>query len=125
MKISTLTFRLALVALMAMPIPSQVWAAKTAVDRADSQMVSTSEILSQISRSEKEAEVRDYLLRDDVKAKLVQHGVAAEEMNSRLASLSDTELNALSGHVQEARAGGNILVTVLLVVLIIYFIKRI
>jgi hypothetical protein len=69
--------------------------------------------------------VLGYLNEGHVRDQLIQNGVAPEEASVRLASLSDQELRQLATQVQEARAGGDILVTILLVVLIVFLVKRI
>lgn len=89
------------------------------------QMISTSNLIEEIDRQQAEKEVADYVQTDDVKKLLAEHGVAPDEIESRLASLSDSEIQQLHGQLQEARAGGGILVAVLLVILIIYFAQRI
>ena len=90
-----------------------------------SEMISSSDVLAQVTRDESEKEVRDYLQKSVVQSELLKQGVSVEEVSARLASLSEQELRQLSGQVKQAQAGGDILVAVLLVVLIIYLIKRI
>ena len=89
------------------------------------EMISAGSVLADISREEAAKEVKNYLSKTEVQAELMKHGLTADEVNTRLASLSKQELQQLAGQVQEARAGGDILVTILIVVLIIYLIKRI
>ncbi len=89
------------------------------------EMISAGSVLADISREEAAKEVKNYLSKTEVQAELIKHGLTADEVNTRLASLSKQELQQLAGQVQEARAGGDILVTILIVVLIIYLIKRI
>lgn len=93
--------------------------------RSKNEMISTSTVLAEITRTEAEKNIRDFLQKSDVQGELIKHGVSPDEVSARLASLSEQEIRQLSGQVKEARAGGDILVAVLLVVLIIYFIKRI
>lgn len=88
-------------------------------------MVSTSSVVAGLTRSEAQSNIEDLLQRDDVKAELAKRGVSADEISSRLASLSAEEMRQLSGQINEARAGGDILITILVVVLIIFLIKRI
>lgn len=91
-------------------------------------MITTTEALKEISRTQGEADIQDFLKRDDVQKQLVSFGLSQEEAQKRIASLSDAEVKKLSSDIQKATAGGDIggiLVTVLLVVLIIYLIKRI
>jgi hypothetical protein len=88
-------------------------------------MISTEAALAEMNRAQTEQQIADFLSREDVKAALIEKGVAPDEVNSRLASLSESELRALSGQVEQARAGGDILVTVLVILLIIFLVKRI
>jgi hypothetical protein len=91
-------------------------------------MISTSEALTQMDRAQGERTVSEFLGRSDVKEQLVKLGVSPEEAGRRLASLSDAEVKKLSTDIDHATAGGDvtgILVVVLLVVLIIYLIKRV
>lgn len=89
------------------------------------EMISTSTVLAEVTRSEAEENIRDFLQKSDVQSELIRQGVSPDEVSERLANLSEQEIRQLSGQVKEARAGGDILVAILLVVLIIYFIKRI
>ena len=91
----------------------------------DLKLISTAEVVDEVSRSHKEQKVKDFLSRSDVRDQLIKHGVNADEASIRVASLSEQELNQLSSQVEQAKAGGNILVAILLIVLIIYLIKRI
>ncbi len=88
-------------------------------------MISTSVVVAELNRVEEQKNVENFLQRNDVREELIKRGVAPDEVSSRLASLSTLELRQLSAQLDQARAGGDILVTVLLVVLIIYLIKRI
>lgn len=89
------------------------------------EMIPAHVAVADFDRSQAELSVRNYLQEQEVKEALLKYGVSAEEASSRLASLSESEMRDLSSQVKEARAGGDILITVLVVVLIIYFIKRI
>lgn len=88
-------------------------------------MISTQEVLNTPSRDEVLADIEAQLSRDDVQAGLAKAGVDSQEISARLASLSQQELRNLQGQLATARAGGDILVTILIVVLIIFLIKRI
>lgn len=90
-----------------------------------SEMISTSTVLADITRAEAEKNIRDYLQKSEVQSELIKQGVSPDEVSARLANLSEQEIKQLSGQVKEARAGGDILVAVLLVVLILILIKRI
>ena len=96
--------------------------------QAQASMISTTEALDLMSRSEAEKNVTSFLERSDVKDQLVKLGVNPEDASRRIAGLSDKEVQKLSADIEDAKAGGSIggiLVVVLLVILIIYFAKRI
>ena len=88
-------------------------------------MIATQAVVDELSKSEALNRVNNFLTRADVQKLLMERGLSAEEASLRVASLSETELNQLSGQIEKAKAGGDILVTILLVVLIIFLIKRI
>ncbi len=92
---------------------------------ANHQMIPTSAVLAELTRAEAETEVRGYLQKSEVQSELLKQGLSSDEISARLASLSEQEMRQLSSQVREARAGGDILVAILIVVLIIYLIKRI
>lgn len=89
------------------------------------EMISTSMVLAETTRSQDEKNIRDYLQKSEVQNELIKQGISSDEATARLANLSEQEIRQLSNQVKEARAGGDILVAVLLVVLIIYFVQRI
>lgn len=95
------------------------------VTLSQNQMVSTSVLVDDFNRELTQEKIISYLNKDDVKQKLMDNGVSASEANSRIASLSNQELQKLSQQIDQAQYGGDILVTVLLIVLIIFLIQRI
>ena len=88
-------------------------------------LISTSQVVSDLNRQQAEQDVQELLSKDEVKTQLMKYGISSEEASQRVASLSDMELKNLQDQVIEARAGGDILLTILVVVLIIFLIKRI
>lgn len=92
---------------------------------ASAEMISTTEVVAQIDRAEAAKRVEEFVGNQDIQKLLVERGVAPEEVKARLATLSEKELQQLAGQVEQARAGGDILITILVVVLIIFLIKRI
>jgi hypothetical protein len=92
---------------------------------AEGSMISTSAVVANLERTQTQAKIQDYLKRSDVQKALIERGVSPEEASLRLASLSQAELRQLSAEVEYAQAGGDILVTILVIVLIIFLIKRI
>lgn len=88
-------------------------------------MIPTSVAVTELSRAESQRKISDELAKDDLRKALLDRGVSPDEVSTRLASLSDAELRQLAGQIDQARAGGDILFTILIVVLIIFLIKRI
>lgn len=88
-------------------------------------MISTHSIVAELSQAEAQAQVDNFLKRDDVQKQLMTYGVSAEEAALRVATLSKAEMNQLVLQMNEARAGGDILYVILVVVLIIFLVKRI
>lgn len=119
-------FRTACAATMAVlmsNIPNVVFA-ETAMN-SPSPMISATTVVQGLTRAQAMANVQGFLNKPEVKQELVKRGLSEKEAELRLASLSESELRQLSGQVDEARAGGDILITILIVVLIIFLIKRI
>lgn len=96
-----------------------------AVALAESRMISTDVALAEQTRNQSVHKVHDFLSRSDVQKLMIERGLSPEEASLRVASLSQAELQELSGQVEQAKAGGDILVAILVVVLIIYLVKRI
>jgi hypothetical protein len=96
-----------------------------AVAVAEHTMIPTTQFVTELDRNQTQKDLQEILSREDVKKALLERGVSPDEISSRLASLSDSDLRQLSGQIQQARAGGDILVAILLIVLIIFLIKRI
>lgn len=88
-------------------------------------MISTNIVVEQMTRNENQTKLDQFLLQDEIQTELSKQGLTVDEVRTRLASLSPRELQDLSNQMDQARAGGSILVTVLLVVLIIFIVKRI
>ncbi len=107
------------------PVPNVMAADVIISESHKKSMVSTSELLTEMDQKQTEAELREYFQNSQVQAELIKRGVSPDEISTRLATLSPQELQTLSAEVQQAKAGGDILITVLLIVLIIFLIKRI
>lgn len=98
------------------------------ITKAHAGMISTTEAIAEMTRTQGENTVNAFLSRSDVKDQLVKLGVSPEEAQKRIASLSESEVKKLATDIEKAQIGGDvggILVVVLLVILIIYFAKRI
>ncbi len=92
---------------------------------AGSKMIQTNVVAADLSRTQAQAQIQTLLNNSDVKQALVDQGLSPEEVNSRIANLSDTEVKQLAGQMEQARYGGDVLVTILIIILIIFLIKRI
>ncbi len=87
-------------------------------------MIPTSSVVAEMTKEQASNEVASFLKRSEVQQQLMERGLSANEVEQRLAALSQSELNSLALQMQEARAGGDILVTILVIVLIIFLIQR-
>ena len=76
---------------------------------ASAAMISTEEAASLAERSERLDRVATFFAREEVAKQLERFGVAPELAMQRAASLSDAELAALDGNIQDAAAGGDLL----------------
>lgn len=69
--------------------------------------------LVQTARDADLASIQSQLARDDVRAQLGKFGVAADDIESRLAVMSDSELSSLAKRMHETPAGGDGLLAVI------------
>lgn len=90
-----------------------------------SEMISTQTVVGELNRSVAEEKVRGFLEREEVQKALEAQGLDKDEATQRLASLSDSELKQLTTQMQEAKYGGDVLITVILILLIIFLARRI
>lgn len=88
-------------------------------------MVPTSVVMSDLNAADAKANIDNFLNRDDVRKQLVANGITADEAALRVAALSPAEMKNLSSQLEQARAGGDILLAILVIVLIIFLIQRI
>ncbi len=89
---------------------------------ADAGIIGTDEYLALQDRAIRIERINDTLMQDRVREQLTSLGVDPEHAQQRVATLSDTDLMALDGHLQDLPAGGDILglvVAAFLVILIL------
>jgi hypothetical protein len=91
---------------------------------AESKLAATTELVSELTRTQAEEKVANYLQMSEVRKGLEARGISPDEVSLRIASLSDQELKQLAEQMDQARYGGDILIAILVVVLIIFLIKR-
>ena len=89
------------------------------------QMISTQTVLNDLTRSDSEQKINEFLQTSNAKNEMMMQGISSDEASARLASLSDQEVRDLSSQIQQAKAGGDVLVTVLLILLIVFLVQRI
>lgn len=104
-------------------IPNTVFA--ESVMNSTSPMIPSTVVVAELTRAQALANVQEFLNKPEVRERLAKSGLSEKEAELRVASLSEAELKQLSTQMDQARAGGDILVAILLVVLIIFLIKRI
>jgi len=88
-------------------------------------MLSTSSVVAELKYLNSRENIHEILDQPQVQQELLKRGLKPDEIRERLASLNESELYHLSQEMNQARYGGDILITVLLVILIIYLFKRI
>lgn len=77
-----------------------------------SAVISTQTVLNQ-QNSSKQTEVQAFLAREDVRSQMVMLGVNPDDVNDRIASLTDQELAQLQQHINDMPAGSSSALVVL------------
>ena len=72
---------------------------------AQAKMVPTDQVIELSTSSDDRTQVRDFLAREDVQQQLTLLGVDPEEAASRVAGLSDAEIQQIAGRLDELPAG--------------------
>ena len=72
---------------------------------AQAKMVATDQVIEQTDPANDRTRVESFLLRDDVQKQLILLGIDPEEATSRVASLSDGEIQQIAGRLDELPAG--------------------
>lgn len=80
--------------------------------------ISTQAIQASASIAEKRASIESALARDDVRAALVQRGVSPEDVDSRVAELTDAEVIAMHDQIDQLPAGEGFLGAVVALIVI-------
>ncbi len=89
---------------------------------AQAKMVPTDQVIEQSTSSDDRTQVRDFLAREDVQQQLTLLGVDPEEAASRVAGLSDAEIQQIAGRLDELPAGEGAVGVVVGAVLIIFLV---
>jgi hypothetical protein len=95
---------------------------------ANAGMISTSTAVGDMARMRNREKVNMFLNRMDVQTEMLKHGVNSQEAQTRVAALSDFELQNLAGRIDAAPAGADVIIisltTILLIVIILLLIGR-
>ena len=89
---------------------------------AQAKMVTTDQVIEQSTSSDDRAQVRDFLMREDVQQQLTLLGVDPDEAAERVAGLSDEEIQQIVGQLDELPAGEGGLGVVVGAILIIFLV---
>ena len=91
-----------------------------AVSQARAELISTEAVVNGAAASEgTRARLYGLLEREEVRGQLEALGVGSDEARARIASLSDAEVEAIAGRLEELPAGGSGLGAVLVIVAVV------
>lgn len=85
---------------------------------ANAGMITTEAYVEQRQADERRALVTEMLQREEVRERMLGMGVNAEDVDQRVAALSDAEIAQLADRMQELPAGAGVLETLLIVALV-------
>lgn len=91
------------------------------VSSANAAVVSTSDMLVEHQQFDNKQAVTDFVNRDDVKQQMLELGVSPQDVDSRINSMTASELAQLNANLQDAPAGAGV-VGVLLTIFIVFVI---
>ncbi len=86
-------------------------------------ILTSQEIAAQQALQLQRDQLQQRLLRADVAAGLLEYGVTAEQVEQRINSLTAAEIQQVNGQLDALPAGGNVLATVVLVLLILILLE--
>jgi len=72
-------------------------------------LASTAEVLAAQQSSDAKARIHQVLARDDVRSQLQLQGVDADEVNARVAALSDEEAQQMADQLDQLPAGASVI----------------
>lgn len=86
-------------------------------------VISTYELGQAEQRTDRQAQLQDFLARADVAAELERFGVSAADVMARVQNLTDAEILALQGRIEEQVAGGDALAVIGVVFLVLLILE--
>ena len=75
---------------------------------ANAGMIGTQDVLTQTATDNARAKVATFLQRQDVEQAMIAQGVVPAEVQQRVASLTDEEINTLAGQIDQMPAGASV-----------------
>jgi hypothetical protein len=108
-----LVCRLVIVSLLALHLPMR---------GANAAMIGTESAVDQTVVAQNRDKVEAFMSRTDVREQFQKMGLSAEDAKSRVASMTDQEINKVAGRIDEMPAGGSTLGTLLIVGLVIFIV---
>ncbi|WP_275287558.1 PA2779 family protein [Halomonas elongata] len=75
----------------------------------DSDLVGTADVLDASTLQQDRERIRDVLARDDVQRQLQLQGVDADEVQARVAALSDAEVSEMADRLDQMPAGASVI----------------
>lgn len=81
-------------------------------------MVDTSALKAEATLQMQRDDVRDFMVRDDVRAAMLDYGVSEADVDARLDNLSASELAQIQGQIADLPAGSGVLGVVVGIILI-------
>jgi hypothetical protein len=88
-------------------------------------MIGTEAVVNAAQVQQDRERLRDVFNRDDVKAELLARGVDPAQAQARIDSLTDQEVQSLSGKIDQLPAGGDSLIGALVFIFIVLLITDI
>ena len=86
---------------------------------AQARMISTEAVVNAAQVQQNRERLRNAINRDDVKAELLARGVDPAQVQARVDSLTDQELQSLSGKIDQLPAGGDALDLLVLIFIVL------
>ena len=97
--------------------------------RANAGMIATSQAVSELTQFQNRKKVDAFFSRQEVQKELVKFGVSPNEASTRIASLSDSEVQKMAGQIDQGTVGGDEVVisisTILLIIIILLLLHKI
>jgi len=105
---------------LAAPMAAVMFVMSVPIGIANAKLISTEQVVEREAAAEDRARVFDFLVRQDVRAQLVEFGVDPAMAEARVAGLSDAEIRKVAGRIDELPAGQDSFGAILSTALVIF-----